>query len=125
MSYSVSWEPKGVVCKFFGVVSPAEVSDMVAEVVKDPRFKKLQYRITDCAEVSQPDVSAGDIDAVVAMDAAYSFANARKYEAAVATNDTVLALLRHWASTSPRQQQLCIFSTLADARRWLLNPRVL
>jgi hypothetical protein len=125
MPYAVHWEPKGVYCKFFGAVSISEVRQMVDVVVTDPRFKKLQYRITDCLEVTHPDVSVDDIDAVVAMDEAYSFANARKYEAAIATDDFVLSLLRRWASSSPRQQQLCIFSTAADARKWLLHPDVL
>lgn len=122
MSYSVDWESKGVYCKLFGSVSISEVRQMAECVVNDPRFSKLQYRITDCLEVTQQDISPGEIDDVVAMDEAYSFANARKYEAAVATDTAVLALLRHWASSSPRQQQLCIFSTLADARKWLLSP---
>jgi len=122
MPFTISWEPKGVYCKLHGVVSIEEVRQMVDAVVHDPRFHKLQFRVTDCLDVTQHDVSHGDIDTTVAMNHAYSFANARKYEAAIATDDAVLSLLRHWASSSPRQQQLCIFSTQADARKWLSHP---
>ena len=125
MPYTVNWEPDGVYCKFSGAVTAAEVQSLVDEVVKDARFDSARYRITDCLEVSHPDLSADDLDQVLALDDAYSFANARPYEAALATDDTVLALLRQWASTNPNHQQLCIFSTEKDLRKWLLNPEML
>jgi len=125
MSYSIFWEPKGVYCKFFGTVSLHDIQEMASVVVADSRFDKLQYRITDCLDVTLPLVSAEDIDTLVAMNDAYSFANARKYEGAVATDDVILSLLRYWASTSPRQHQLCIFSSVADVRKWLIRPNLL
>jgi hypothetical protein len=125
MPYSIEWEPQGVYCKFFGSVSIAEVHQLVDAVVTDARFDTLLYRITDCLEVTHQDVLPAEIDQVLAMDEAYSFANARPYEAAIATDVDIVELLRHWAASSPNEQQLCIFSTLADARKWLLNPAVI
>lgn len=97
---------------------------MVDEVVTDTRFKNMQYRITDCLDVTSHALTTTDISQVLKMNEAYSFANARKYEGAIAIDTNVLSLLHHWASTSPRRQQLCIFSTVQDARKWLNHPGV-
>jgi len=123
MPYSIDWEPQGVYCKFFGSVSIEDVNGMVSTVVNDARFGKLKYRVTDCLEVAQHNVVSGDIDNLVSMNNAYSFANARKHEAALATDPIVINLLRHWASTSPKDHQLCIFSNATDLRAWLNNPK--
>lgn len=120
MPYSITWEQKGVYCKFFGKVETAHISDMLREIASDDRFDAIRYWLTDYLDVTQQHIVAADVDEVIALEFAQNFSNSHHYAVAVANDEDILALLHYWKSNHPDHEQIAYFTSLEQAREWIV-----
>ncbi|MEN6629557.1 MAG: hypothetical protein ABFC42_07925 [Sulfuricella sp.] len=121
MPVEITWEPHGVYRKFYGSFSHDEMQAAQNAVYGNIRFDELHYIINDYLE-SDPDTSIDDC----AVERATAFAfgamqtNPRLRFAFVATNPKILQLIEHIPSVPISESvPFEVFSTLADARRWV------
>ena len=119
MPYQIDWEPKGVRCKVHGNASVGDVARMFEEVAAHPQFADFLYGITDFLEVTAHSADKGQVEDIVGLDFAHSLKNKRMLKASVATEAKMLALLNHWHRTNANPDQLGVFTSVADARKWV------
>ena len=121
MPYQIDWEPNGVRCKAHGSASIGDVARMFEEIAAHPKFEVLQYRITDFLDVTAHSATKEQVEDLVGLDFAHSLKNKQMLKASVATESKMLALLHHWYGTNANPEQLGVFTSVADARRWVIE----
>lgn len=57
MPFELHWEPNGVVRRYFGTVTDADVMNCNQAFMDDPRFDSLHYCIVDATDVTDTQVS--------------------------------------------------------------------
>ena len=57
MPFELHWEPNGVVRRYFGTVTDADVLNCNQAFMNDPRFDSLHYCIVDATDVTDTQVS--------------------------------------------------------------------
>ena len=98
-----------------------DVSRMFEEVAAHPRFAVLLYRITDFLDVTAHSATKDEVEDIVGLDFAHSLTNKRMLKASVATDLTILSLLNHWYATNAHPERLGVFTSVADARKWVAD----
>ena len=120
MPYSTRWEARGVVWKFSGRVTGAELLNANHEIYGDSRFDQMAYQIVDLTEVERFDVTEEDMVVVAANDRAAALSRA-DVKVAIATRDEIVrqlsSLYEAASATSPWEQK--VFETVAAARAWV------
>ena len=119
MPYQIDWELKGVRCKVHGNASIGDVARMFEEIAAHPQFEVLQYRITYFLDVTAHSATKEQVEDIVGLDFAHSLKNKRMLKTSVATEPKMLALLHHWYRTNAHPEQLGVFISVADARKWV------
>lgn len=119
MAYEMIWEPHGVYKRFHGFVTASEFLASIVKLQGDRRFDAVRYSINDFLSVEGHDVSPGDVKkfAAYGMGAAKSNPNIRI--AAITADETLISLLRLYASPPLSPYPLAVFASLVDARHWL------
>jgi hypothetical protein len=117
MPYVFVKEPKGAYRKFSGHVSDEEFLQSIAEVHTDPDFDRMRYSISDFLAVQSHSVSMKSLKFAVAHGLGAAYTNARMKLAVVTTDQNILKLVDTYSDGV--QYQVNVFSTLADARRWI------
>ncbi len=125
MPYRIRWEGHGVYRRFFGVISASEFLDAYKEMSGDIRFDFVRYIISDFLEARKsPEVAERDAKAFAALERLNFYSAPNIVNAAVATDEEILAHLRYFESLHLSPYPLGIFSTVAEARAWIAsNPR--
>ena len=114
MSYKVTWEPRGVYCKFYGLVSVNETFVMLKQIYRDARFANLRYRIVDFVEVDRQQNSQSEINKVLAVNFAHDYSNSQRLSAYVLSNVD-------GENGNLYPEHVNIFVNEADAREWLVE----
>jgi hypothetical protein len=96
-----------------------DVARMFEEVAVHPQFGDLLYRITDFLDVTSHSATREQVEDIVGLDFAHSLTNKRMLKASVATEPKMLALLNHWYRTNAHPERLGVFTSVADARKWV------
>lgn len=126
MPYRIRWEGHGVYRRFFGVVTAKDFKDAYDEIVNDIRYDGIRYVISDFLEAQRsPDVSERDVEAFAEHERRKYYSSPDIVNATVATDDGILAHLRYFEATKLSPYPVGIFSTVAEARKWIAaNPRL-
>ena len=122
MGYEVIWERKGVVKRFFGHITSADMIKPVIATEADPRFDDLRYVINDFMDVSSVSVSPSTVDEISAVDSAAAMSNPNIRISVAATHPAVVALARQYADSPLNAYPTCIFPDLEQARAWAEEP---
>lgn len=122
MSYEIIWEPRGVVKRYFGHVTSADMVQSVTDVEGNPRFDDLRYVINDFLAIDDISSSQKDVDDISVLDKGASFTNPQIRIAVVTTSPDVTALATAYAESSMNAYPTKIFASLSEARSWLDAP---
>lgn len=118
MSYEIIWEPRGVVKRFFGLVTGHEILQAVIEVEGNARFDDLRYALNDF--LGSTGLSGYDdvAEEVSAVDYAAARTNPNIRVAIIATLPEIIAGANEYAKSPLNAYPTRIFTTLAEARDW-------
>lgn len=119
VGYEQSWEPEGVVIRFFGQVSYQDLMNSGLEMYGDYRFNGLRYVIYDYLDTEKLVVEDVDIPYLFAVDRSAYLRNSHLLRAVVATSRPVIDLVHRFATASLKAYPPEIFATMADARSWI------
>lgn len=122
MGYELSWEPRGLVKRFFGDVTEKQFIDAVIDSESDARFDGLRHVINDFRDVESFVFTPEDVDYVAAIDNAAAVSNPNIRIAVITSSPEIIALATQYAESSLNVYPTRIFATLADARAWLESP---
>ncbi len=116
------WEPRGLFRRFSGVVTSEEILQAVLKVYGDPRFDDLTYVINDFSDIEGVALDERNIKKVAYLDKASARTNPRIKIAFVTRNPAFFGyaeMYMKFVDELPWQTE--IFSSLEEAREWLLN----
>lgn len=120
MPYATEWETRGVVWRFWGVVTGDELLQSNHEIYGDERFDRLAYQIVDLTRVEQFAVSEDDMLVMAASDRAAALSNGNIHVAVAAKNADVKRLSAIYEAASVRSPWVQrVFETVEEARRWV------
>ncbi|MER2512779.1 MAG: hypothetical protein ABTQ25_10285 [Nitrosomonas ureae] len=116
MTYTMSWENRGVYKHFTGHVSYPEYSRSQEMVLADHRTDSIRYVINDFLEVQSYSVTSDQAEYLAAFNRGASISNPRLRIAYVTTDAKIKMLIKLVSIIS--SFELITFSTLAAAREW-------
>ncbi len=119
MSYEITWEPFGVVKRFYGCLTGDDLKQSGMKLHGDERFDVIKYVINDFLGVEDVSVTEDDIEEINAIDNAASRSNRKLKLSVVATNEGILELAARYANSADNIHPFGIFTTIDDARNWL------
>lgn len=119
MPYSITWEEKGVYCKYWGEVDADMVIDAKNKVAEDARFDDMRYLLADYLGVTHQKVTHADIDEILFLDVAQTYSNPYYYNVAVASDERILELLEYWKTSHLHPERVAYFTSLELARNWI------
>ncbi len=105
MSFELTWQPKGVVKRFFGNVTSDELLGSVIQTEGDYRFDDLRYVINDFTECTGYSISTEIVDSIAAIDSGAALTNPHIKIAVVATNAEMIALAQQYADSPSNSKQ--------------------
>lgn len=119
MPYRITWEERGVFCKYTGHVTIADFVHLNEEVAKNPNFETLRYQLTDLLEFDSHDILKSQAEGIAALQYAQAFTNDRIVRAVVARDEGAIELLKHWVNHHPSPERVRLFASIAEARDWI------
>jgi len=119
MPYDLTWEPRGVLRRYFGRVTIAERYESFERICADARFDALRYTITESLGTESYEVSEEATEEIAAMHVGPLRTNPRIVIAAVAVDEHIIGAIRHFMSLQFTPQPYRIFGTMAEARAWI------
>ena len=131
MAFELIWEPHGAYKRFWGFVSIPEFIESSAKLHGDRRFDSIRYVINDYLGVEGHEVSEEAIAGIAAVSIGGQAINANFRIALVTTDAAIRELAWQFASRTLASYPTQLFSTVAEARKWvcvippLSNPRSL
>ena len=119
MPYQVQWELHGVYSRYYGIVTGEDMRRHIEEVCKDARFERHRYNILDFSDATEFSPTEREllINSGVLIGAA--FMNHQVLIAAVVTRANVRETLEAFIALGISPYVPKIFSTVAEARRWI------
>lgn len=119
MPFDLTWEPRGVLRRYFGVVTIAERLRSFELICGDPRFDALRFSITDYRDVVDYEIDEMATAEIAALHVAPSLTNPNIVLAAIVTDERIMAAIRHFVSLGFTAQPYEIFADEAAARAWI------
>jgi len=121
MPYEITWERRGVYRRYFGRLTDAEFIGAVVEVEGSPRFYDIRYAILDFLEMEEFVVrNESFLEETAALNFAAAMSNPNIKVAVVAVSPVVLRLAEQYKAHALRPYTTEVFSTLAEARTWVV-----
>ena len=119
MPYQVQWELHGVYSHYYGIVTGEDMRRHIEEVCRDERFERHRYNILDFSDATEFNATEREllINSGVLIGAA--FMNHQVLIAAVVTRASVKEALEAFVSLGVSPYVPKIFSTVAEARKWI------
>ncbi len=121
MSYELTWEPKGVLKRYFGHVTCAEVLAAGVQSQGDPRFDQYRYAINDFLDCTEFVIDHDVLEEIAAYAGAAEQSNSNIKIAIVATLPDVVAATRQYLELPLQTYSTRLFSTRAEARKWIAD----
>ncbi len=121
MSFEMEWEQRGVVIRFFGVVTIRDIFSASNAYQGDGRFDGITYVLADYSKITDCDAEPQEIDIVWAVDKGAAYTNPNIRKAIVATNPKVKALRERYQSALYHDSAYPtrVFTSEEAARAWL------
>ena len=119
MSYELKWEPRGVVKRFFGQVTCAELLAASRESQSDYHFDQYRYAINDFLDCTEFVTDPIGLEELAAFAGAAELSNPNIKVAIIATLPEVIAAVKSYSGLALQTYPTRLFSTLAEARAWI------
>lgn len=121
MSYELIWEPRGVIKRYYGVLTSTDLVEPVERTEADPRFDRFRYVINDFLAVERMELAPFAVEHVAAVDHAAAKTNQNIWIAVVTTASEVIELVERYAELSRNAYPTRVFDTMEQARSWLTD----
>ncbi|NUO40355.1 MAG: hypothetical protein HOQ17_07930 [Gemmatimonadaceae bacterium] len=116
MNYRIDPERRLVVTRAWGVLSALELSEVMSQILLDPRFDPTYRSLGDLREVTN--ITVDNIATAQAASSPLFVIGARR--AIVATSDVAFGMARMFASYSERAgHEVRVFRDMQHAEAWL------
>jgi hypothetical protein len=119
MPYTIDWEPEGVVKRFTGLVTSAELVASVHEIATNVKFRQLKYEISDYLGSSGTDFSQNALNEVRAMRISSFQTNPRIRVAIVTHNPEIQERIFSTIAAKLTLHQTRVFTAVEEANIWL------
>ena len=96
MSYELTWEPKGVVKRFFGHVTCVEVLAAGTQSQSNPQFDQYHYAINDFLDCTEFVLDPAVLEEIAAYTGAAELSNPNIKIAIVATLPEIVAAAKQY-----------------------------
>lgn len=116
MTYSISWEPRGVYLAYQGKVSFADFLGAVLAIHADSNYASIKYVIHDMLQATELDFAGLDMTAMVAHELGARFTNPGVRPAVVSGNPDMQAVTRAFSELTGLA--VGFFDTVTAARAW-------
>ena len=126
MPYRIRWEGHGVYRRFFGMVTMTDFRRSHEEIAGDIRYDGIRYIVSDfLGAEAGPGFNKREVEEFAELERLKFYSSPDIVNAAVATDEKILAHIRHFGSLKVSPYPLGIFATVEQARRWIAdNPRL-
>jgi len=121
MAYEIHWEKRGAYRRFFGHTSDVEIMQSVNEASGDPRVGELHYVINDFTACDDVSYSKEGTELISALGVLSEMRNSDLKIAIVADKSSTSGLVSTYMSVSLNTLPTRVFSTLSDAREWVMT----
>lgn len=121
MALSLSWEPDGLIRTFTGELNGRMVLESKIAVVRNKRYKGIQYEINDFTKVTGFSVTPAHIKAFANVDMIASNVKHSLRVALVSPDGALMELAHNFCDLMQQQEhafECKVFSALEDARLW-------
>lgn len=119
MLHELHWERNGLVVRYSGTVTIAEVLRAQEAYEQDERFDSLRYIVIDTLAVTSANLSPADAEEIWAQDVGAASSNPRIRKAILATLPAVIAFAEAYQRLPRGGFEIRIFDNARDARVWL------
>lgn len=119
MPYVIIHEAHGVLVKWWGHASSADVVRMQEQAHANPNYDQFRYSIHDFSECVGFSCDLADMEYSAAIDAAAARINQRVKVAVVTNLPEVLQAAQAYWDNGLSPYPIRTFSTLEDARTWV------
>ena len=120
VAHQITWEARGVVKRFHGVLTGEEFAASVEEITADPRFDELLFTINDFTGVEAFAIDAANLDRIAAARYGSMVTNRRIRALVVATDPRMVELVNGLRGGLLADSHLSqCFSSVTEARAWL------
>lgn len=123
MPYTHTWESRGIVCRFWGHVTAAEVAESVDNIQGDFRFDALRYVLNDFSDCASVDMPRAKLEEIAAKDGAAARTNSGIRIAVVSDHPDVLRMTDAYMAEALSPYVAKNFGSMAAARSWLAVPQ--
>ena len=123
MPFELHWEPNGVVRRYSGTLTDADVLDSNQAFMNDPRFDSLHYCIVDATQVTDAKVSDDTAVLVSAAHKGASLSNPNLLMAIVTANQHLLHFIELYTTTC-EGFHVSTFTRLDQAKNWVTHTRI-
>jgi hypothetical protein len=124
VAYEVVWKPRGVIKRFFGLLTDHDMLQSVLDTESDRRFDDLRYVINDFTGITGSSVTMPTIEDISVADSGAARSNPGIRIAVVTSDPGIEALTNHYANSPLNTYETRIFPSLEAAQDWLgLSPR--
>lgn len=119
MPYTTTWEKVGVLTKWYGHSTSAELANFMQEGQVHPNFDSIRYSIHDFTECESFLHEEDIVEYIAALDGAGAVTNPRIKIAMVAPSRDVLDAINVYKESMLSPYPIRTFATTAEARIWL------
>ena len=118
MHYELSWEAKGLLISYKGLITSRGVTDVVRQFQADERYDTLKYVIHDTSYCLGATYVSDELLELAATDGAAAVSTPDQRVAVVTDRPEVKAFTLQYLSAGLNRHEVRIFSTIAAARHW-------
>jgi hypothetical protein len=119
MPYTIDWEPVGVVKRFTGLVTSAELVASVHEIATNQKFRQLKYELSDYLGSTGTDFSQNALNEVRAMRISSFQTNPQIRVAIVTRNPEIQERIFSTIAAKLTLHQTRVFTAEEEANAWL------
>lgn len=119
MPYKTTWEHDGAFTNWWGLCSSTEVVEFLQKFQANANFDHARYSLHDFSECENFKCDHDEMNFVAALDAAGSLTNFKIKVGVVTDRVDVIHAVNAYKQTKLSPYTVQIFSTVADARKWL------
>jgi len=126
MSYKTTWEKKGIVWEYSGVVSPEDILNSNKEFYQDSKSDSTTYQIVDLSNIDNIDLDEFSVEAVAAMDFAESLSVRNVKVAFVISVPGIKEAINKYIELAVKLQtswSFKIFDDINSAREWVSGAK--
>ena len=119
MPYRITWEPRGVYTRYYGIATGADMRGNIEDVCRDERFQEHRYHILDFSDATEFSATEKEMLVNCGVLVGAAFVNHQVMVAAVVTRENIREALErlHALGVSPYEAKM--FATTAEARKWI------